>query len=210
MEDAPAPVDRRAALKAKSRKAILDAAETLMRDRRSTAFSVDELAAAADVSRRTVFNHFASLEDVVTEVAGDMLGEVVDGILEHAASDAREPETVLADLTATARSEHLVPTVVELNAILGGADPRPSDREAVIMQRAFNLFTERMSGVMTGRHPDADPLDVRLIVAAFTGGLLGFVHHWIAETGAEDTTASRRAWDDLVARVAAVLRDPGD
>ncbi|MFB9662955.1 TetR/AcrR family transcriptional regulator [Glycomyces mayteni] len=204
-----APVDRRAALKAKSRKAILDAAADLMRERRGTGFSVDELAAAADVSRRTVFNHFATLADVATEVAGQMLVEVVDRMSEQAASAEREPETVLADLVATASGDHLVPVVVELFEILGGGTAQPGDREALLMQRAFNLFTERMTAAMTRRHPGTDPLAVGLLVAAFCGGLIGFVHRWIEETGAADTPASRRAWDGLVARVTGVLREPG-
>ncbi|THV21723.1 TetR/AcrR family transcriptional regulator [Glycomyces paridis] len=203
------PVDRRAALKAKSRKAILDAAASLMEERRSTDFSVDELAAAADVSRRTVFNHFGSLEDVVTAVSGEMLGEVVDRMTAQAADAAREAETVLGDLVATAAAGQLVPTVVDLFDILGGDLADPSHREAVLMQRAFNLFTERITAAMVRRHPDADALAVELLVAAFCGGILGFVHRWIAETGAADTPASRRAWDDLIARLTAVLREPG-
>ncbi|RRR95814.1 TetR/AcrR family transcriptional regulator [Glycomyces terrestris] len=209
MAEATAPVDRRAALKAKSRRAILDAAAALMHERRGTGFSVDELAAAADVSRRTVFNHFASLEDVVTEVAGHMLVDVVDRMSAEAASAARVPGGVLADLVATASGDRLVPVVVELFEILGGRDAESGDREAFLMQRAFNLFTERMTAAMAGRHPDADALAVRLLVAAFCGGLLGFVHLWIEETAAADTPASRRAWDGFVGRVAAVLREPG-
>jgi AcrR family transcriptional regulator len=204
------PVDRRAALKAKSRQAILDAAASLMERRRTTDFSVDELAAAADVSRRTVFNHFAGLEDVITEVAGQMLTDVVDRMSAQAADAEREPDTVLADLVATSSGEQLVPVVAELFDILGGGDgPQPGNREAFLMQRAFNLFTERMTGAMTRRHPETDPLAVRLLVAAFCGGLLGFVHLWIEETGAVDTPDSRRAWDRLVASVTEVLREPG-
>jgi TetR/AcrR family transcriptional regulator of autoinduction and epiphytic fitness len=208
MAPATGPVDRRAALKAKSRRAILDAAADLMTRRRTAGFSVDELAAAADVSRRTVFNHFATLEDVVTEVSGHMLVEVVDRMSAQAASADREPDTVLADLVATSSGDHLVPVVVELFEILGGGGPQPSNREAVLMQRAFNLFTERMTAAMTGRHPEVDPLAVRLLVAAFCGGLLGFVHLWIEETGAADTPASRQAWDRFVTRVTDVLREP--
>ena len=56
--------DRRAALKERSRQAIVQAAAELMDETGGTAFTVDELAERADVSRRTVFNHFASLEEI--------------------------------------------------------------------------------------------------------------------------------------------------
>lgn len=209
MAATPDPVDRRSALKAKSRKAILDAAAALMHERGTSDFSVDELAAAADVSRRTVFNHFASLEDVITAVAGQLLTGVVDDMEAQATSAAREPDTVLADLAATASGDHLVPTVVYLIGIFDGDDPEPSTRHAVLMQRAFDLFTRRMAAAIAHRHPETDALDVHLLTAAFCGGVLGFVDRWIATTGAADTPASRRAWDDLITRLAAVLREPG-
>jgi TetR/AcrR family transcriptional regulator of autoinduction and epiphytic fitness len=209
MSATPEPVDRRAALKAKSRNAILDAAATLMRRRGSTEFSVDELAAAADVSRRTVFNHFASLEDVITAVAGEMLVDVLDQMEAQATSAAREPETVLADLVAIASGDHLVPTIAYLISIFWDEESEPDTRRAVLMQRAFSLFTGRMSAAIARRHPDTDPLAVELLTAAFCGGLLGFVDRWIEATGGDDTPRSRQAWDDLIAALTAVLREPG-
>lgn len=208
MDVRPDPSDRRAALKAKSRQAILDAAAELMRRRRRADFSVEELAEEADVSRRTVFNHFASLEDVTTEVAGQMLGEVVDRMEAEATNASREADTVLGDLVATAAGEHLVPAVAYLIEVFDGEDPRQQTREAVLMQGAFALFTRRMSTVMAQRHPGGDVLQVELLVAAFSGGVLGLVDRWIEATGAVDTPDSRRVWDDLIASLATVLREP--
>jgi hypothetical protein len=62
---------------------------------------------------------------------------------------------------------------------------------------------------MTRRHPEVDSLAVRLLVAAFCGGVLVFVRDWIDETGAVDTPESRRAWDRCIASLVAVLREPG-
>jgi AcrR family transcriptional regulator len=198
-------VDRRAALKAKSHKAILDAAADLMRERRSTNFSVDELAAAADVSRRTVFNHFDSLEDVVIAVAGHMLVDIVDAMEAEAANASGD---VLGDLTAAGSADHLVPTIAYLIEVLGGDPKQPSERGAVLMQRAIALFTEQMSASIARRHPRVDELQVGFLVAAFCGGLLGLVEHWATATGGTDTAASRRTWNDLLARLVLVLREP--
>jgi TetR/AcrR family transcriptional regulator, regulator of autoinduction and epiphytic fitness len=208
MPEQPEAVDRRAALKAKSRKAILDAAADLMRDRRSTVFSVDELAAAADVSRRTVFNHFDSLEAVVTAVAGHMLTDIVSGMEAEAANASGDGATVLGDLAATASADHLVPTVAYLIEILGGDHENPDERGAILMQRAIALFTAQISALIARRHPGVDGLQVAFLVSAFSGGLLGLVAHWTLATGATDTAASRRAWNDLLAQLVAVLREP--
>jgi TetR/AcrR family transcriptional regulator of autoinduction and epiphytic fitness len=203
----PEALDRRAALKARSRKAILDAAAGLMRERRSTDFSVDELAAAADVSRRTVFNHFDSLADVATAVAGHMLGDIVDAMEAEAASS--DGATVLGDLTAAASADHLVPTIAYLIEVLGGMKTHPNEQGAVLMQRALSLFTAQISAFITRRHPHVDELDAALLVAAYSGGLIGLVDRWAATTGGTDTAASQRIWNDLLARLIVVLREPG-
>ena len=70
-------VDRRGALKARHRQAIVDAARRLIDARQGPRFSVDELAAEADVSRRTVFNHFDSLDDVILAACTEILDAVV-------------------------------------------------------------------------------------------------------------------------------------
>ncbi|MEV3936067.1 TetR/AcrR family transcriptional regulator [Glycomyces sp. NPDC049804] len=210
MPGTPAAFDRRAALKAKSRKAILDAADRLMRERRSTGFSVDELAAAADVSRRTVFNHFDSLEAVVTAAAGRMLVDIVDAMEAEAAARPGESATVLGDLAAAGSADHLVPTVAYLIEVLGGMEQAPSERGAVLMQRAIALFTAQISAVITRRHPRVPERQAAFLVAAFSGGLLGLVEHWAAATGGTDTPASRRTWNDLLAELVEVLREPTD
>jgi AcrR family transcriptional regulator len=203
------PIDRRAALKARSRRSILDAAANLMHRSGGTSFSVDELAAAADVSRRTVFNHFDSLEDLVIAVADEMFGALIGDIEAQAASPSSEPETVLADLAAVAAADRMVPAVASLVGIFGGNDAQPSNRDAVLMQRAMALFTDRISATISARHPDLDPLSLELVVAAFLGGVLGLVERWRLETGAVDTPDSRRLWDHYVTSLIAILREPG-
>jgi AcrR family transcriptional regulator len=208
MSATPAPGDRRAALKAKNRKAILDAAAALMRERRSTDFSVDELAAAADVSRRTVFNHFDSLEAAVTAATGRMLVDIVDAMEAEAANASGDDATVLGDLAAAGSAEHLVPTIAYLMEVLGADAKESSEHGAVLMQRGIALYTERMSASIARRHPRADALQAALLVSAFCGGLLGLVEHWTAATGGADTADTRRVWNDLLQHLVAVLREP--
>ena len=105
--DAAAP-DRRAALRARHRRAIVAAAATLMEEKGGARFTVDELAARADVARRTIFNHFASLDDVVVEVCEDVLGSVVETLGASAAEPGTDRPTPLDDVTAALRGTDLV------------------------------------------------------------------------------------------------------
>lgn len=131
-------VDRRAALKARHRRAIVDAAAALIGESGGTRFSVDELAERADVSRRTVFNHFASLDDVVTEVCNEVVGAALDrldaiasdqqvGQDQQRRQDERGADVTLFDEVADAlRSTDFVTPLVYLTRVLGDeGGPRP-------------------------------------------------------------------------------------
>lgn len=59
------PSDKREALKWHNRRAIVQAAAELARENGVEGFTVNDLAEAAGVSRRTVFNHFSGVEDAV-------------------------------------------------------------------------------------------------------------------------------------------------
>lgn len=60
----PAPTDRRTRKRQATRQTISDAATRLFSEHGFDRVTVDDIAAAADVGRKTVFNHFARKEDM--------------------------------------------------------------------------------------------------------------------------------------------------
>jgi TetR/AcrR family transcriptional regulator of autoinduction and epiphytic fitness len=196
-------VDRRADIKNRHRRAILDAAATIMRERESSVFSVDELAARADVSRRTVFNHFASIDDVVIAVFGIELGAVVERL-------ATIPEgpgsSMFDDLAETVRSTDLVPPMVYLTRVLGGDEPEPTPKQALLAARTFTEISTGLAAEMQRRHPGATALQVNLLVGSLTSGLLVIYQQWFTECGAFDTVQTRSQWTELVETLLESLR----
>lgn len=193
--------DRRGALRERHRRAIVDAAAALLDERDGARFTVDELAARADVARRTVFNHFASVDDVVAQVFGDVLGSVASGL--GAGADApretAEPGASLFDeLAAILRGADLVTPMAYLTRVLGSDGTEPSPRVTTMVARTFTDLSERLVLDLTGRHPDADLLDVQLLVASFMSGLMVIHRHWWEATGALDDDASRVVWAGLL------------
>ncbi|MFP3712383.1 TetR/AcrR family transcriptional regulator [Puerhibacterium sp. TATVAM-FAB25] len=206
MPSTPDVPDRRAALKARHRQAIVAAAVALMDERASSRFSVDELAARAGVSRRTVFNHFASLDDVVIAAASEILSDVVDELGVRAG--AAGPDADLLDqLAAATRATHLVPLMSRLVRMLGAEGTELPAREAALVQRTFALLDERLTATMVRRHTGLDDLAVELLVVAFMAGALLLFRRWYAATGAVDDERSRRLWDELLGHLVALLRD---
>ncbi|WP_265523450.1 TetR/AcrR family transcriptional regulator [Oerskovia flava] len=200
----PSP-DRRAALRSRYRNAIVTAAAALMDERDGAHFTVDELADRADVSRRTVFNHFASVDDVVTAVCSDRLGAVVDA-LESATSasvaastaDDDASSAMFEEVADALRSTDLVAPMSYLTRVLGAEGSAPSAHQAVLLLHSFTLLSERLAAAMLRRHPGADELTVHLLVGGLVSGLIVIHRHWWALTGGGDDPASRRTWDQLL------------
>jgi TetR/AcrR family transcriptional regulator of autoinduction and epiphytic fitness len=196
--DAPV-IDRRAAVKVRHRAAIVAAAGALIEETGGLRFTIDDLARRADVSRRTVFNHFASVDDIVTEVFSDVIGVVVQAYREvSAAGDDRA--AMFDELALAVRSTDLVTPMAYFTRSLRSQDER-SPAVAAVLVRVLGELSERLSAAMVARHPGADVVDVHLLVNAIISGLLVLHRHWDLTTGAADDAPSRRVWDGLVDRL---------
>jgi TetR/AcrR family transcriptional regulator of autoinduction and epiphytic fitness len=208
--------DRRAELKARTRRAIVDAASSLMDETGGVGFSVDGLAARAGVSRRTVFNHFPSLDDVVAAVGADAFATVGDALLAveprpapEDGDDARRA-AVLADLVGALRRADLVAPMASLTRGLGLAGSSVDaavvpPHQAMLLLRALSDVSEDVAADLARRHPGIAPVDVDLLVAQTMSSLVVLHRHWYARTGGAADAAARRVWADLLAHLASSL-----
>ncbi len=194
--------DRRAALKERHRQAIVDAAAALIAEADGTDFTVDELAARADVSRRTIFNHFAGVDDVIAAVCGGVLGTIVESLEARATSctvdTSADPALLIDAVAAALRDTDLVGPMSYLTRVLGGARGDVSPRRAVLLLQALGDVAERMVTELLRYHPENDPLHVRLLVSALMSGLAVIYRDWTETTGAVDTPDSRLVWHRLL------------
>ncbi len=166
-----------------ARERILTAAEALLRDQGINATGVAELAVAAQVSKRTLYHHFPSKDDLV-----------IAYLRERAHDRERGPEHVLArsDLSARARLLELfalaetesAPTRGSpfVNAAIEVSDPRHPVRRFVIEHQ--QQFTERLGDI--AREAGArDPEGVgRQLALLYTGAAAQAVVDDSAEAGA--------------------------
>ena len=89
----------------RTRAAVRAAALTLTRERGYTAMTVDDVAALAGVSRRTVFNHFASKADLLVVGLEPPAPEVVEAFVNGSGSLLEDLGTLLASGAETVESE---------------------------------------------------------------------------------------------------------
>jgi AcrR family transcriptional regulator len=198
------PSDRRAALKARHRRAILDAAKVLISDAGTARFSVDQLAERADISRRSIFNHFASIDDVVTTVCTEVLGVVTDNFRELVTTSpvgTSAFETVVAALRAT----DVPGTIAFLWQALGGLDTR-DPRPRQIFQATFSRTSADLARALAERNAELDVLEAELLVSSLMHGTEVIAQHWIAATRAATDEAARALWHELLDRLVENIR----
>ena len=97
--------DLRATQARRTRAAIRAAALTLTRERGYAAMTVDDVAALAGVSRRTVFNHFASKADLLVVGLEPPAPEVVEAFVNGSGSLLEDLGTLLASGAESVESE---------------------------------------------------------------------------------------------------------
>ena len=97
--------DLRATQAQRTRAAIRAAALTLTRERGYAAMTVDDVAALAGVSRRTVFNHFASKADLLVVGLAPPAPEVVEAFVNGSGSLLGDLGALLASGAETVESE---------------------------------------------------------------------------------------------------------
>jgi AcrR family transcriptional regulator len=199
--------DRRAELKARHRQAILDAAAALIRERGRPQFSVDELAERADVSRRTVFNHFVSLDDVIMTTCTQVLSATVD---EFRAATASTPagdgsrESLFNEITTALRNIDLPPVVAYLAGVLSAEGENGRSQHSI--GDVFTRTTEQLSIEIAERTSGVDEFEAAILVSAVMNGIAIVAGHWLASTQGSLDTASRRVWDGLLDRLIVSIR----
>ncbi|WP_066523093.1 TetR/AcrR family transcriptional regulator [Curtobacterium ammoniigenes] len=199
--------DRRRALRARHREAIVAAARALIAEG-SNEFSVDELAERADVSRRTVFNHFRSLDEIVVTVGTAELQVVVDQFLAAAAATPvgdGSRAAMFTELAETLRAAELGAAISRVSSILGGHEH--DDRRGVVMtQEAFARTAASLQAEVQRRNPGADPLDVELLVTGLFNGIVVIAKRWLLETHGERSPAADQRWLELLSRLLESIR----
>lgn len=200
--------DRRAALKARHRRAILDAAKALISEGESARFSVDQLAERADLSRRSIFNHFASIDDVVTTVCTEVLGVVIDNFRAEVTTGPiglGSRVQMFEAVTAALRATDVPGTIAFLWRALGGfdaADPRPRQ----IFQATFSRTTADLARELAERNAELDALEAELLVSSLMHGAEVIAQHWIDATGATTDDDARALWHELLDRLIETIR----
>jgi TetR/AcrR family transcriptional regulator, regulator of autoinduction and epiphytic fitness len=209
------PTDGRSALREERRHAILEAARTLATEHGPDGFTVEQVASRAGVSRRTVFNHVAGLdqllvavcEQILAEATVDLLGEVERRTADLPAGSAGGPAALDAVAEAT-RGVDLATAIATIHRVLGC--PEIGDERAQgISRTAFDHVGGRLRQQLVHRAPGLDPVDLEIGLALLFSGIVTIAGLWLEQhpdLAPDVPPDARAAWDALLDRVLLRLR----
>lgn len=193
------PEDRRTALKARHRRAILDATRKLIEERGAPRFSVDELAERADIARRTVFNHFVSIDDVVMTTCTDELSVLISTFQNAAIPRVGDgSRSAIFDAVAGAmRGADVLSAIAYIRRALGGFD-EANPRHFQLVGVAFSQTERDLVTELARRYPESDRIEIEILVGSLLHGAAVIAWHWVAQTGAVVNDDTRRLWNSLL------------
>ena len=169
--------------KARTREAISSAALGLFAERGFRSTTVDEIAAAADVSPRTFFRYFATKEDAVLADHDHRLAAVrqalADGAVEEpVTATIRRALSALVDALTVDEREGLT------RARIVSTEPSVLAR-SLEMQAAYEDAIAHEIAARLGVDADEDPRP-RVVAAAGLGALRAAMRLWAGSDGASD------------------------
>ncbi len=180
-ESTPPQVSLRERKKRRTREAISNAAIDLFAERDFEAVTIAEIAEAADVSQKTVFNYFPTKEDLVYERQAAVEEQLLQTVREQGAVDGMR--TFLTEVFSRL-GEKGAPDVMATRARIIGASPALQTRE----REVFESYTRALAAVLAEQR-GGEPEDVRAFVTA--NALLG-VNRALLDSARRKVLAGRR------------------
>lgn len=205
----PESLNRGQRAKTARRRAIIDSALTLAQTNGRDGFNVDQLAELAGVSRRTVFNYFGSVNEVLLGAHGQVMDVLI------ADFQRRSATTPVGDGSMVAVFDEMAHLLCEIELVrpmstlaqLLGQDPALDPDSAQLVQEIVRRTAEQLAKEAKRRSPQAEQLDIDLLVHSLFDGLVVINAHWMTRTGATDTAESRAVWTELLNQLISTVRN---
>lgn len=175
--------DLRARRHRATRSEIIEVGLRLFESRGYDAVTMEEIADAAGVSRRTLYRHFPSKDRILLDLTAEATASW-DGVLAELAADT--PARVVLERAARAGASHLDAQREQLRTAWRIIATTPAIETAFLANAAW---TERLVAVLTDEargHP-FEPAAAAVVAGAYLGALDAAMAHWAS--GSDGTIA---------------------
>lgn len=165
------------------RDTIVEAVDTLVRDRGWSATTMSDVARAAGVSRQTVYNEFGTRRELVSAYVIREISALLDSVEAHVRAHTDDARTALKGAFALflelASDEPLVKIIV--------ADAEGADVIQLLTTTGLALATERVGALITSVWPQASTADAQLVAASLARLAIS---HALAPSASADEAAA--------------------
>lgn len=188
--DAPPP-GRRELNKARTRERLLKALRDQLRAGRTEGLTVEAVAEAAGVSRRTFFNYFPTLEAALAEGMSSPITALTEAFV---ARPADEPP-----LVAMQRTVEASPVPHELLAWIAAVKCSGQDRHGLGLN-VWSYHRDWLEGLLLDRVPHADPLAASSLAGTVMAIFEAAEREWIRTAGGRVDDHSATEFNRLLHR----------
>lgn len=192
------PVSRRELNKTATREAIASAALVFLRSGKLGSFTVDDVAAAAGVSRRTFFNYFSSVEAAIASFTQTYLDAIIVAFKDRPAD---EPLLESAQIALSVAGSHQQLTLLaEVFALT--QDPQLSRFQL----QAWDDCSLKITEVARQQLPEGtDDLYVQTLVGALVGSCRAAFIVWFQRNGTNTSLESVADLRELLTNTISLL-----
>lgn len=194
-------LSRREQNKTATRRAIADATLELVRSKGAGQFTIDDIAEAAGISRRTFFNYFPSTSAALNVAMEDFL----DGVLGH--FQARPQNENIVDSMLHALSQPADPANLAVMAELHGLAEKHPDMARVHLEAWDQAEHRIVDSLRTRLGQETDPFYTGTLVAAVLACGRSAFAQWQHRTQGEITPQTLKLLEELFTEAIGFLRD---
>lgn len=179
-----------------SRDAILAAIDATIKGGELSELTATGLARKAGVSRRTIFNHFASLDEAVVEHCAQVFSALGNAILER---DTNPETATVADLfhnTANALVEADLPEqIAYFDQVINSFSSR-QEKTNQLFGQVFGQLSYAFQTGLQQKYPNISVLDIRLTVGSLFLAVSLCAREWVPKYSPVPGHLSRKARED--------------
>lgn len=199
------PKDKREAIRLRNRRAIVAAAGELTAELGAERVTVNDLAARAGVSRRTIFNHFPSAQDAAFEYLSELVAGLIDTVLQDLPRPSGTGTATLGEvyrqLIDALRAHVLIGDLQPMFSV----DVQETPAASLWGFRVTRTAVQRLNEVLRERLPQYTPFQTHLVATTLINSLAECLDEWLARTGGVLDERGRETWDELLSTALEVL-----
>ena len=175
--------------RARTRRAIIDAATELFEQHGYAETTVAEIAAKAEIGTRTFFSYFASKEELLFPDAEARVQAALDAIASHAPDEGPTEVLMRALRTIGADSDDMTSLLATMRLRLVRTVPAVRGYGLRLQLDAQNAIARELAGTFPDR---LDPVTAAALTGAFVGAIQGALQVLLADNH-DDPQAAHKA-----------------